>query len=286
MAHPRWLVAVAAGLLLSGCGAAPPEAVRTAQPAASTVSESPVAPESTPPAATTPSAPPPPVTPAPVKPSTSAPAKPTTPAPAKPATSTARSGTPSGPAHGDAVVLSFDDCPKSMEEFKTTVLAAEKLGIAVVLFPTGNCVTTHRIDPDFARAHGAYVFNHSVTHPDLRKVSAARLKAELGAPGIVTNWGRPPFGAVNATVRNAYAAAGMKVWMWDVDTLDWKGKSTDELVNYVVANTRAGDTVLMHMHWNGFNPDALTRMKAGLNARGLQVCRNRGPVAVAPTFAC
>lgn len=179
-----------------------------------------------------------------------------------------------GPNTSDRVVLSFDDCPKSLSQFRQTVLDAEALDIGLVLFPTGDCVSGGQFDAAFARAHGHYVFNHSVSHPDLRTLSQAGVERQLGAPGIVTSYGRPPYGALNATARAGYAAVGMKPWLWTVDTNDWRGKSTSELVSYVTSTAVKGDTVLMHMQWNAFNKGALSAMKSGLARRGIGVCRN------------
>ena len=181
-----------------------------------------------------------------------------------------------GPNSTNRVTLTFDDCPKSLSAFKTTVLAAEEAGIALALLPTGDCISAGKFDASYARAHGHYVFNHSITHTQLTKLSYAGVVKELGAPGVVTTYGRPPYGAWNSTVKKAYDAVGMKIWIWNVDTNDWKGKSQQTVVNYVVNNSDAGDAVLMHMQWNGFNGSALKAMKSGLANRGISVCRNQG----------
>lgn len=199
------------------------------------------------------------------------------------ATSTSTYNNGRGPNTTSRVVLSFDDCPRSLAAFKSTVLAAESLGIGLVLFPTGNCVLSGRFSAAYARAHGHYVFNHTISHPDLRTLSYAKVYYQLGPPGIVTTFGRPPYGATNTTVRNAYAARHMKIWLWTYDTNDWRGKTQATVVSLVVHNATAGSTILMHMQWNAFNGDALRRMKAGLAARGLSVCRNYpGTTPVAP----
>lgn len=181
-----------------------------------------------------------------------------------------------GPNWTNRVTLTFDDCPKSMAAFRTTVQAAQELGIALALFPTGNCITAGDFDVAYARARGHYVFNHSISHPDLTTLSRAGVRYQLGSPGVVTNHGRPPFGAVNSTVRAGYSDVGMRIWLWNVDTNDWQNKSQSSVVNYVVNNTRAGNSVLMHMQWNGFNGTALRQMRDGLAAKGIGVCRNRG----------
>ncbi|MGD7731930.1 FG-GAP-like repeat-containing protein [Propionibacteriaceae bacterium G57] len=179
-----------------------------------------------------------------------------------------------GPNNTSRVTLTFDDCPTSLSAFRNTVLAAESLDIGLALFPTGDCISAGRFDAAYARAHGHYVFNHSISHPNLTTLSYAGVVRELGAPGVVTSYGRPPYGAYNSTVLNAYAAVGMQPWLWNIDTNDWQGKSQSSVVSYVINNAYAGSSVLMHMQWNAFNSSALSQMKSGLAARGLGVCRN------------
>lgn len=193
----------------------------------------------------------------------------------------------SGPNTSSRVVLTFDDCPKSLSAFKAAVIGAEKLGIALALFPTGNCISAGRFDAAYARAHGHYVFNHTISHPDLTDLSYSSAYAQLGSPGVVTNYGRPPGGSYNTlTVRNAYAKRAMRIWTWNVDTNDWRGKTQSQVVSYVVTYTKPGNTVLMHMGWNAFNTTAISQMKSGLAKRGISVCRNLGATTQRPTFRC
>ncbi|MEO7269531.1 MAG: polysaccharide deacetylase family protein [Knoellia sp.] len=199
----------------------------------------------------------------------------------------ARYSRTTGPNRTSRVVLSFDDCPSSYSAFQGAVLGAERLGVSLVLFPTGNCISSGKFSASFARAHGHYVFNHSVSHPDLTKLSYSSVRYQLGSPGVVTSYGRPPYGAYNNTVLNAYASKSMRVWTWTVDTQDWTGKSQSSVVSYAVSNSRAGSTVLMHMQWGAFNTTAISQMKSGLANRGLAVCRNLGATAVSPSsVAC
>lgn len=187
-----------------------------------------------------------------------------------------------GPNASGKVMLTYDDCPTSLAAFKQTVVDAEGLGIALALFPTGNCLISGRIDPSYARSHGHYVFNHSISHPDLTKVSYAEAVRQLGAPGVVTTYGRPPYGAYNQQVKKAYAAVGMRMWLWTVDTLDWQGRTSSELVSYVVGHAKKGDTVLMHMQHQGFNRETLRGIRDGLRAKGMGVCVNHGAVSASP----
>ncbi len=191
-----------------------------------------------------------------------------------------------GPNRTSKVVLSFDDCPKSLSSFKSTVLAAESMGIRLVLFPYGQCQEWGLIDYSYARAHGHYVFNHSYSHADLSKLSYSGVVSELNG-GPQGSYGRPPYGNYNLTVKNAYVSKSMRIWTWTVDTEDWTGKSQSSVVNYVIANAKAGNTVLMHMQYSAFNSSALSQIKSGLAAKGLSICSNTGPVGQYPTtLAC
>lgn len=194
-----------------------------------------------------------------------------------------------GPNPSPYVVLSYDDCPRSAASFRSVVRSAKRMGIALALFPTGQCIRSGRFNVAYARRHGHYVFNHSVSHANLTRLSTGAIKRQLSAPGVVTNYGRPPYGAVNSRVRAAYRAKGMRIWLWNVDTNDWRGKSRSSVVRYVVRNTRRGQTVLMHMQWNGFNGTALSQIKSGLARKGIKVCRNRlkvTPVKLKGSLVC
>lgn len=179
-----------------------------------------------------------------------------------------------GPNTSSRVVLSYDDCPKSRASFRSVVQGAERLGIALMLFPTGECLRGGTFQSGYARAHGHYVFNHSVGHLRLSALSYAGVLGQLDARGVQSRYGRPPFGDWNATVSRAYQARGMKMWLWSLDTRDWQGHSQTEVVHRVIRSAKARDTVLMHMQWRGFSVAALSRMQDGLAARGLQICRN------------
>ncbi len=256
-----------------------------ASPVASATPDAPAASETTTPAVVAPVAPAPPAAPA-------APAAPPAPAPAQAgdaqAWASATYSITSGPNTTKRVVLSYDDCPKSLASFKATLLSAEQQGIALVLFPIGTCVKAGQFDVDFARAHGHYVFNHSAFHRKFGTLSPPQLDEELGPKGVQTAWGRSPYGQLSPEIRAAYARAGMRIWLWSVDTLDWSHDPAQAVVvQRAVAGAGPSGTILMHMQHNAFNPDAIAQIKAGLAAKGLEVCRNQGPTEAGPrTINC
>ena len=197
-------------------------------------------------------------------------------------TNTSAPGTPAaprstGPNRTSRVVLTFDDCPRTLGSFTSTINYAAANNIGLVLAPTGNCLTSFKsrygVDlAALARAKGQWVINHSISHPDLRPLSCAAAAAQLGGSGVHTNFGRPPYGAVDASVVCAYNRVGMAIWTWSRDTLDWSVKSKSITVARASA-ARPGETVLMHMQWYGFAPDSLRQINANLANRGVKLCR-------------
>ena len=85
----------------------------------------------------------------------------------------------------------------------------------------------------------------------LTRLSAAGVRSQIErtadaikkAGGVDPILVRPPYGAVNATVR---ANIGDRPCiLWDVDTLDWKYRNVDS-VHAHAASMRGGSIVLMH----------------------------------------
>lgn len=184
-----------------------------------------------------------------------------------------------GPNYTDKVVLTFDDCPRSITQLRLVVAAAKTHDMGLVLAPTGQCLEQFGQNIlDIMRQNGQYVINHSVSHPAFSTLSVAGITRELSAPGVVTNYGRPPYGdgyfthPPSANVEAGYKSVHVKPWLWSVDTNDWQGGSAQQIVAYVINTAGKGDTVLMHMNHNAFNVQSILAIQRGLEQRGLRVC--------------
>ena len=57
---------------------------------------------------------------------------------------------------------------------------------------------------------------------------------------------RPPYGNHNSTVDAAARNAGVAIIIWDVDTEDWKNRSTATTTSRAVSGARSGSIILMH----------------------------------------
>ena len=77
---------------------------------------------------------------------------------------------------------------------------------------------------------------------------------------------RPPYGAVNQTVR---AQTDLPVILWDVDTLDWKHRDADQLIDIVESSVKDGSIILMHdIHQS--TADGLEAVLAYLQSEGYE----------------
>ena len=102
--------------------------------------------------------------------------------------------------------------------------------------------------------NGFEIGTHSNTHPDMTKLSADQMKQELETSmklitditGKEIGLFRAPFGAYNNTLLDTASNLGLKTIQWDVDTLDWKGLSGEEICSRVLSNVKNGSIILCH----------------------------------------
>ncbi|MFF8537748.1 polysaccharide deacetylase family protein [Streptomyces sp. NPDC015532] len=181
------------------------------------------------------------------------------------------------PAHaatcGGYVGLTFDDGPSSSTG--SLLAALKQNGLRATMFNEGQYAAS---SPAQVRAQvdaGMWVGNHSYTHPHLVQQSQAQIDSEIsrtqqaisGAGGGTPKLFRPPYGETNATVKAVEAKYGLTEIIWDVDSQDWNGASTDAIVQAAGRLTN-GQVILMH-DWPANTIAAIPRIAQGLASRGL-----------------
>ncbi|MFI2613090.1 polysaccharide deacetylase family protein [Kitasatospora sp. NPDC018619] len=158
-----------------------------------------------------------------------------------------------GAKGGKVVYLTFDDGPSPAYTPKVLSTLA-RYGVRATFFEIGqNAAANPALTAQVAR-QGHSVQNHSWSHPDLRRLSAAAIAAQVAdtdravrartgrTPGCL----RPPYGAVNGTVRAQAAALGKQVVLWSVDPADWSRPGTAAIRSRVLNSVRPGSVVLLH----------------------------------------
>ena len=116
---------------------------------------------------------------------------------------------------------------------------------------------------------------HSATHPYMSKLSKDKMKLELstskelieGITGRKVELFRPPFGDYSDTVLNVANDMGLYTVQWDVDSLDWKNLSKEQITSRIVGKCRNGSIVLMHNDGE-HTLEALPAVIDGLRSQG------------------
>jgi peptidoglycan/xylan/chitin deacetylase (PgdA/CDA1 family) len=175
------------------------------------------------------------------------------------------------------VSLTFDDGPDPNYTPKVLDIL-DRYDVKATFFVIGTSVRTQPELLREIRDRGHVIAHHSVTHPQLDKVSPAKLEEEitLGTKLIEDVLGekptclRPPYGARNSRVDERVRANGMEVLMWQVDTNDWKKPGAGAIE---ASGARAESTEVVLMHDGGGERSqtvaALPGMIQKLKAKGL-----------------
>jgi peptidoglycan/xylan/chitin deacetylase (PgdA/CDA1 family) len=149
-------------------------------------------------------------------------------------------------AAGNAKVifLSFDDGPAPVWTPEILEILAKHRAKAT-FFELGRMVQAHTGLREQVLAGGNTIGSHSITHPLLTRVSAARRHHEI-FDGPKSRCFRPPYGASNPKVRADIKAAGMTQVLWDVDPRDWSRPGTSAIVHNILSHAHRRNIILMH----------------------------------------
>lgn len=155
------------------------------------------------------------------------------------------------------VAFTFDDGPNP-ETTPHVLDALEKYDIPATFFIVTQRLSTEKGKELLHREldAGFMVGSHSITHPNLRKVSAEKLAREIdhSVKTLAIEADRPigmfraPYGALNAAGRGRLKRLGLTEVFWSIDTLDWRAHNDEKLRHKVVSMIKkdGGGVVLMH----------------------------------------
>lgn len=171
------------------------------------------------------------------------------------------------------VGLTFDDGPSGNTPALLNALTQN--GLRATMFNQGQYAAANPAQVRAQVAAGMWVGNHSYTHPHLTQQSQVTIDSEISrtqqaiaaAGGGTPQLFRPPYGETNATVKAVEAKYGLTEILWNVDSQDWNGASTDAIVQ-AAARLTGGQVILMH-DWSANSLAAIPRIAQGLAARNV-----------------
>ncbi|TXK77508.1 polysaccharide deacetylase family protein [Paenibacillus sp. N3.4] len=158
-----------------------------------------------------------------------------------------------GSSQEKKVALTFDDGPDA--RFTPKVLDALKANqVKATFFLLGSQANAH---PDMVRRivkEGHVIGNHSYSHANLPKLSVDKFQNQIeSTEGVLQNLIgyapkliRPPYGAINEEQVRWVADHHYLIVNWNVDSLDWKSLSSDQILNNIMLQTKPGSIILQH----------------------------------------
>lgn len=175
------------------------------------------------------------------------------------------------------VSLSFD-AAWGNEQTSTLINTLNEHNVKATFFLVGNWVDKY---PDSVREiadSGNEIGNHSDTHPHMSKLSSEKIKGEIEScnekikniTGKSPELFRAPYGEYNNSVVETVKNLNMYCIQWDVDSLDWKDPTAEQIKDKIIKKVKPGSIVLMH---NGAKntPEALPMVIEALQSQGYKI---------------
>ncbi len=111
--------------------------------------------------------------------------------------------------------------------------------------------------PDYLKKiaeRGHEIGTHSKTHPKMSLLTASQIEEELkssvaaieSVTGQKVRLFRPPFGDYDDEVISTAEKLGLYTIQWNVDSLDWKNLSAEQIAQRVIKKASSGSIILMH----------------------------------------
>lgn len=151
------------------------------------------------------------------------------------------------------ICITFDAAYGSEETQKIINILKEKK-VKATFFLVGFWVEKY---PEMVKAldeAGIEIGTHSNTHPYMSKLSAEQMKTELttsinlikNITGKEVKLFRPPYGDYNDTLISVCDSLNLKTIQWSVDSLDWKGLNTSQMLARITPDINGGGIILFH----------------------------------------
>lgn len=178
---------------------------------------------------------------------------------------------------GKYVALSFD-AAWGNEDTQQLIDILNSYNVKATFFIVGEWVDKYPESVMQLHEAGMEVMNHSDTHAHFAKLSGDQIVAEINAcsdkiealTGVRPTLFRCPYGEYDDHVIDTINSMGVTAVQWDVDSLDWKGLTADEITRRVTENVQPGSIVLFH-NAAEHTPEALPVIIESLLADGYTI---------------
>ena len=174
----------------------------------------------------------------------------------------------------NTIAISFD-AAWGADKTKKIVDILKERNLKATFFLVGFWVDAYKDEVVYIADNGMEIGNHSKNHLHMNSLDATKIKEEIeyvnhavrNLTGITPKVFRAPFGEYNDQLIASVEECGMIPVQWDVDSLDWKGISGDEIIKRVVGKAKSGSVILCHNNSEHIL-DALPAILDELTAKG------------------
>ena len=178
----------------------------------------------------------------------------------------------------DRVVSLTFDAAWGNEDTQQLIDILDKYGIHTTFFVVGDWVDKYPESVKALSDAGNEVMNHSSSHAHFSQLSDEQIVSDItgcnekiaAVTGVTPTLFRCPYGEYDDHVISAIRGMGMTPVQWNVDSLDWKGISADEIQGRVLKNITPGSIVLFHNAADN-TPQALPGIIEALLADGYTI---------------
>ena len=151
------------------------------------------------------------------------------------------------------VSISFD-AAWGNEDTQQLIDILGQYGVTATFFVVGDWADKYPESVKALHDAGHEVMNHSNTHAHYPQLSAEEIITDLNAcndkieaiTGVRPTLVRLPYGDYDDKSISAVRSIGMEPIQWDVDSLDWKELSAQEITSRVTSKVQPGSIVLFH----------------------------------------
>ncbi|MBQ9279926.1 MAG: polysaccharide deacetylase family protein [Clostridia bacterium] len=152
-----------------------------------------------------------------------------------------------------AVAITFD-CAWGADDIDDIISTLTENDVYATFFAVGDWVKKYPDAVQKLSEAGMEIGNHSYAHAHVNKLSFEdNVKDMQNCNALIeeiidgkVRFYRGPYGEYNNTVIKAVENLNMKVIQWDIDTLDYTGKTPEEMCKRIKAKIRNGSIILMH----------------------------------------
>lgn len=147
------------------------------------------------------------------------------------------------------IALTFDDGPSKYT--KQIIDLLKKYNCNATFFVLGNKVKIYKDTIKESISYGNEIGNHSYNHKWLSRLNKEEIKEQINKTQDIlekeVNYTpillRPTYGSVNKKIRNN---TNLEIVLWNVDTLDWKIKSSKKIAERSLSQIKDRSIILMH----------------------------------------